>query len=181
MATLLVLIEEDVQRINAALNDFLSKSEAKAVLLVAEGGFVVLHAGNAGRIEVTALGTLAANACYATQEIAKLIDEPNFNTLYQQGEEQSLLVSTVDKYHSLIVLFSARLSVGAVKYYAGLAIHAVAQQLQKARQMTKLVAVVCVRHQNILSTRALYPRNQCSPISLQRNVHHARTFCSRDL
>ncbi len=133
MATLPVLIEEDVQRINAALSDFLSKSEAEAVLLTAEGGFVVLHAGKPGRFDVTRLGALAANAWYATQSIAHLIDEPNFSTLYQQGEKHSLLVSIVDEYHSLIVLFSARLSVGAVKFYAAPAIQAIADQLKKAK------------------------------------------------
>lgn len=132
MATLPVLIEEDVQRINAALNDFLSKSEAQVALVTAEGGFVVFHAGNTKDFDVPSLGTLAANACYATQAIASQIDEPNFTSLYQQGEKLSLLVSSVDKYHSLIVLFSAQLSVGAVKYYATLAIRAISEQLQKA-------------------------------------------------
>lgn len=132
MATLPALIEEDVQRINAALNEFLSKSEAKAVLLTAEGGFVVLHAGHTGDFDVTAFGTLAANARYATQAVAELIDEPNFNTLYQQGERFSLLATTVDRYHTLIVLFSAKQSVGAMKYYAVPTIQTIADQLKKA-------------------------------------------------
>ncbi|MBI4664358.1 MAG: roadblock/LC7 domain-containing protein [Verrucomicrobia bacterium] len=133
MATLPVLIEEDVQRIDAVLADFLAKSEAEAALVTAEGGFVVFRAGNTARFDVTALGTLAANAGSATHAIAKLIEEPNFNTLYQQGQKHSLLVSIVDDYHSLIVLFAARLSVGAVKFYAASAIQAIADQLQKAR------------------------------------------------
>jgi len=128
-----VLIEEDVERINAALNDFLSQSEAQAALVTAEGGFVIFHAGNTKDIDVTALGTLAANACYATQAIADQIDEPNFSAMYQQGEKLSLLVSTVDKYHSLVVLFPARLSVGAVKYYAASVIQTIGDQLKKAR------------------------------------------------
>jgi predicted regulator of Ras-like GTPase activity (Roadblock/LC7/MglB family) len=133
MATLPRLIEEDVRQINAVLEDFLAKSEADAALVTAEGGFVIASAGKTSELDVTALGTLAANAGYVTQAIAKLIGEPNFNTFYQQGQNQSLLVSSVDNYQSLIVLFPARLSAGSVKYYATESAQLIAQQLGKAR------------------------------------------------
>jgi predicted regulator of Ras-like GTPase activity (Roadblock/LC7/MglB family) len=134
MPSLPQLLEEDVREIDAALGEFLVKSEATAACLAAEGGFLVLQQGDSSHFDSTILGALAANAYSATQAIAKVLNEPSFATVYQQGVHSSILIAQVSRQHMLIVVFPASSSVGAVKYFAAFAIQAIAAQLSKARE-----------------------------------------------
>lgn len=134
MATLPELLDEDVQEIETALKDFLTKSEATLALITAEGGFLVVQQGDVARFDSVTLGALAANAFNAAQAIAGVLAEPGFSHIYQQGEHFSLLVSGIDEHNTMVVLFPARVSVGAVKYYVAPTINIIAAQLRKAQQ-----------------------------------------------
>ena len=69
----------------------------------------------------------------ATQGIASLVGEIDFSSVYQQGENISLLVNNVDEHCLLLVIFRAQISVGAVKYYALSTIAQLAEQLRAAQ------------------------------------------------
>lgn len=133
MSTLPQLLEEDVQNLDVALKDLIGKSEATSALILDKGGFVIGECGDTRSFDTTTLGALAAAAYAATQGIASLVGEANFSSVYQQGENYSLLVNNVDEHCLLVVIFNAQISVGAVKYYAMGAITQVARQLQVAR------------------------------------------------
>jgi predicted regulator of Ras-like GTPase activity (Roadblock/LC7/MglB family) len=133
MATLPQLLEEDVQGLDAALKDLIGKSEATSALVLDKGGFVIGECGDTRAFDTTTLGALAAAAYAATQGIASLVGEANFSSVYQQGENYSLLVNNVDEHCLLVVIFNAQISVGAVKYYAMGAITQIARQLLIAR------------------------------------------------
>ena len=128
------LIEEDVQQINAALQEFLVKSESTAALIAAEGGFLIFQQGDTSGFDLTTLSALAANAFSATQAIATILNESGFATVYQQGVQHSILIGQINRQHTLIVVFPASTSVGAVKYYAAFAVQVIATQLAKARE-----------------------------------------------
>ena len=134
MPSLPQLLEEDVQQINAALQEFLTRSEATAVLVAAEGGFLIFQQGDTSEFDPTSLSALAANAFSATQAIAGLLRESSFATVYQQGLRFSILIGQISRQHTLIVIFPASTSVGAVKYFAAFAIQAIAAQLIRARE-----------------------------------------------
>ena len=127
------LIEIDMRQIDAALNDLLVKSEATSALVIDKGGFRITQCGDLRRFDTTTIGALAAAMYAATQGIASLVSEVNFSSVYQQGENFSLLVHNVDEHCLLVVIFRAQISVGAVKYYALGAISQVAQQMQSAQ------------------------------------------------
>jgi predicted regulator of Ras-like GTPase activity (Roadblock/LC7/MglB family) len=82
---------------------------------------------------LTTIGALASGAFMANQTIAGLVNEPNFNSVYQQGEKSSMLVVNIDEHCLLIVIFSASIGVGIMKYYATGAIKRIAHQLAAAR------------------------------------------------
>lgn len=128
------LLDEDVREIERALRDFLAKSEATAALLAAEGGFLLFQQGDTSQFDSTLLGALGANAFSATQAIAKVLNEPSFASVYQQGAQFSLLIGQVNRQHLLIVVFPAKTGVGAVKYFAAFAVQAIAAQLNKAKE-----------------------------------------------
>jgi predicted regulator of Ras-like GTPase activity (Roadblock/LC7/MglB family) len=134
MASLPQLIEEDVQQLDTALRELLTKSEAAAAVVIDKGGFLIAQAGDTNAFDMTTLAALAAASFAATQGIASLVSEHNFSSIYQQGETHSMLVQNVDEYCLLVVIFKAHMSVGVVKYYAASTIPVVMQQMKAAHE-----------------------------------------------
>src|SRR5258706_4455814 len=118
MGTLPQLIEDDVQQLDDALRDLLTKSDATTALVIDKGGFLIAHAGDSRQFDLTTVAALASGAFAANQTIAGLVPEDNFNSVYQQGENFSILVMNVDEHCLLLTIFRAIVSVGIVKYYA---------------------------------------------------------------
>src|SRR5262249_30174790 len=110
MGTLPQIIEEDIEVLNGALDELLSKSEAGAALIIDKGGFLITQTGNTKGFDTMTLAALSAASFAATQGIANLVNETNFSSIYQQGESFSLLVVNVDEYCLLTVVFPARVS-----------------------------------------------------------------------
>jgi predicted regulator of Ras-like GTPase activity (Roadblock/LC7/MglB family) len=134
MPTLPQLIEEDVQRLDAELRELLEKSEANAALIIDKGGFLISSQGDTRQFDHTTVAALASGAFMATQTIATLVQETNFNSVYQQGEKFSLLVTCIDENCLLLIIFKAQLGVGAIKYFAAPAVKRIALQLQIAQE-----------------------------------------------
>jgi predicted regulator of Ras-like GTPase activity (Roadblock/LC7/MglB family) len=134
MATLPQLIEEDVQQLESVLLELLEKSDATTALIIDKGGFLIAHQGDGRQFDLTTIAALASGAYLANQTIANLVHEPNFSSVYQQGEKFSLFVVSVDECCLLAVIFKAQLSVGLVKYFSVPGAQRIAQQLQKAQQ-----------------------------------------------
>ena len=133
MATLPQLIEEDMQRLDDALREFVRHTDATAALIIDKGGFLITHQGDSSQFDVTTIGALASGAFMANQTIAGLVNETNFNSVYQQGEKSSMLVVNIDEHCLLIVIFSATIGVGTMKYFAAGTIGKIARQLVAAQ------------------------------------------------
>lgn len=133
MATLPQLIEEDIERLEADLRDLLEKSDATTALVIDKGGFLISSQGDARQFDLTTIAALASGAYLANQTIASLVHETGFNSVYQQGEKFSMLVTGIDEDCLMVVIFKAQVSVGAVKYFAGPTTKRIALQLQLAR------------------------------------------------
>ncbi|MDE3099034.1 MAG: roadblock/LC7 domain-containing protein [Verrucomicrobiota bacterium] len=131
MGTLPQLTEEDIHKLDAVLREFLTQTEATTALVIDKGGFLITHQGAANSFDLTTLGALASGAFMANQTIAGLVNEPNFSSIHQQGENFSLYVCSVDEHALLVVIFSCH--VGIVKYFAGNAIKKLAEQLNIAQ------------------------------------------------
>ena len=134
MATLPQLVEEDIQQLDEALLELLERSDATAALILDKGGFLITHQGDARQFDLTTIGALASGAYLANQTIANLVEEENFNSVYQQGEKFSMLVTNVDESSLLLIIFKAQIGVGAVKYYAASARERIARQMQTAQE-----------------------------------------------
>jgi predicted regulator of Ras-like GTPase activity (Roadblock/LC7/MglB family) len=134
MATLPQLIEEDIRHLDKTLRDFIAKADAMVALIIDKGGFLITHAGDAGDFDLTTIGALASGAFMANQTIAGLVNEPNFNSIYQQGEKTSVLAANVDENCILIVIFKAQTGVGVVKYFIPTAVKRIAKQMVAAHK-----------------------------------------------
>jgi len=134
MGTLPQLIEEDIQGLEEAQRELLEKSEATTALVIDKGGFLISSYGDARQFDLTTIAALASGAYLANQTIANLVHEPNFNSVYQQGERYSMFVLSVDEYSLLVVIFKALVSVGVVKYFALPAGEKIALQMRVAQE-----------------------------------------------
>jgi predicted regulator of Ras-like GTPase activity (Roadblock/LC7/MglB family) len=133
MVTLPQLIEDDIERLNATLREFIASTDATTALVIDKGGFLITHQGDAGEFDLTTIAALASGAFLANQTIAGLVNEPNFNSIYQQGENCSIYAMNIDEYCLLVVIFKSPFGVGVVKYYAAAAVQNIASQLKTAR------------------------------------------------
>jgi predicted regulator of Ras-like GTPase activity (Roadblock/LC7/MglB family) len=134
MATLPQLIEEDIQQLEDELRELLKESDATTALIIDKGGFLISSYGDTRQFDLTTIAALASGAFMANQTIANLVHEPSFDSVYQQGQNYSMFVVTVDEFCLLSVIFKASVSVGVVKYFAAPAATRIAEQLQIAQQ-----------------------------------------------
>lgn len=134
MATLPTLIEEDISRFGVILHTLLQHTEAATALIIDKGGFLITHQGNAEEFDLTTIAALASGAYLANQTIANLVNESNFNSVYQQGEKYSIFASQCGEECLLVVIFEAEHSVGVVKYFCAPAVEKIVAQLNAAHQ-----------------------------------------------
>jgi predicted regulator of Ras-like GTPase activity (Roadblock/LC7/MglB family) len=134
MATLPQLIEDDIQRIDETLLEFLAATDATSALVIDKGGFLISHQGDSRDFDLTTIAALSSGAYMANQTIASLVNETNFNSTYQQGEKFSIFIINVDDNCMLVVIFKSQTGVGVVKYFAGPAVKRIACQLEIAQE-----------------------------------------------
>ena len=134
MGTLPQLLEEDIQRLEDELRELLTESDATTAAVIDKGGFLITTQGDAREFDWTTIAALASGAYLANQTIANLVNETNFNSVYQQGERMSMFVMCIDESVLLAVIFRAQVSVGAVKYFATPCCAHIAEQMIIAQQ-----------------------------------------------
>ena len=128
------LNQEDLDHLNLVMGELLTKSEAHVALLVEKAGYLIHQCGNPSSIDATTFATLGSNAYNAVQFMAQLVNENNFTSMYQQGENFSTLMVNVDENSLLVIVFPTHLTVGSMKYYATPAARSIADRIVVAGQ-----------------------------------------------
>jgi predicted regulator of Ras-like GTPase activity (Roadblock/LC7/MglB family) len=128
------LNQEDIDLIDRTLQELLQKSEAHLALLVEKAGYLIHQSGNQDTLDTTTFATLGSNAYNAVQFMAGLVNETNFTSMYQQGENFSTLMVNVDENSLLVIVFPTHLTVGSMKYYAGPAVRAINDRIKIAAE-----------------------------------------------
>jgi predicted regulator of Ras-like GTPase activity (Roadblock/LC7/MglB family) len=107
--------EDDFAAITKALQRFLDDANARCALLVDRSGQLVATVGEQPRFDSTAFATLTAADFSANDQLAKLIGERDFNSLFHQGEKESMYLADVARRLILVVLFDSRTTLGLVR------------------------------------------------------------------
>lgn len=107
--------EEDFSALTQVLQRFLFDSNARCALLVDRSGQLVTFAGDRPTFDVTAFATLTAADFSANDQLARLIGESDFNTLFHQGDRESMLLADVARRVILVALFDNRTTLGLVR------------------------------------------------------------------
>jgi len=107
--------EDDFVAITRSLQRLLADCEARCALLVDRNGQLVATVGDQPDFDPTAFATLTAADFSANDQLAKLIGETDFNSLFHQGEKESMYLADVARRVILVVLFDTRTTVGMVR------------------------------------------------------------------
>jgi predicted regulator of Ras-like GTPase activity (Roadblock/LC7/MglB family) len=107
--------EEDFSAINETLERFLASANARSALLVDRAGQLVATAGEQPTFDPMAFATLTAADFSANDQLAKLIGENDFKTLFHQGETSSMYLADVARRVILVVVFDNRTTLGLVR------------------------------------------------------------------
>jgi predicted regulator of Ras-like GTPase activity (Roadblock/LC7/MglB family) len=107
--------EDDFWAITTELEQFLRECNARCALLVDRSGQLVATVGERPKFDPTAFSTLAAADFSANDQLAKLIGEKDFNSLFHQGVKESMYLADVARRVILVVLFDNRTTLGLVR------------------------------------------------------------------
>jgi predicted regulator of Ras-like GTPase activity (Roadblock/LC7/MglB family) len=107
--------EEVFEKVEGILRKLKETSNANAVLLIDKAGQVITSVGDLSKLDVTSFATLSAADFAATSQLAELIGERSFSSLFHQGEKDSLFISLVADRVILAVLFDSRTTLGLIK------------------------------------------------------------------
>src|SRR5215212_8977549 len=107
--------EDDYGAITESLNRFLGEANARCAMLVDRAGQLVATVGEQPTFDPTAFATLTAADFSANDQLAKLIGENDFNSLFHQGEKESMYLADIARRVILVVLFDNRTTLGLVR------------------------------------------------------------------
>lgn len=107
--------EEDFNAITRSLEKFLFESNARCALLVDRTGQLVATVGEKPAFDPTAFATLTAADFSANDQLARMVGETDFNSLFHQGEKESMYLADVARRVILVTLFDNRTTLGLVR------------------------------------------------------------------
>jgi predicted regulator of Ras-like GTPase activity (Roadblock/LC7/MglB family) len=107
--------QDDFTSITESLKRFLGDTNSRCALLVDRSGQLVTSVGEAPGLDTTAFATLTAADYSANDQLAKLVGENDFSSLFHQGEKDSIYVADVARRLLLVIIFDSRTTVGLVR------------------------------------------------------------------
>jgi predicted regulator of Ras-like GTPase activity (Roadblock/LC7/MglB family) len=105
----------DSERIEQILGSLLYESNANCALLVDRTGQLVTTVGEQPNFDSAAFASLTAADFSANDQLASLIGEEEFSSLFHQGRNESMYLADVGKRLILVVLFSHQTTLGLVR------------------------------------------------------------------
>ncbi|HEY3267897.1 MAG TPA: roadblock/LC7 domain-containing protein [Armatimonadota bacterium] len=126
----IVIGEAEYTRINDCLKSFLRESQGKCAILVDRDGQMLAKQGFTQNLDTVSLSALTAGAIASTQEIARLLGEPEFSVLFHQGTHDHIHFSLVGSRAILMSVFDDRTTIGLIRLVAAQSVDALASLLE---------------------------------------------------
>ena len=109
------IFEEDYWAIHSILTELLKNSNAQSTLVIDRTGQLVSQCGPEVDFDLTSFASLCAADFEANYQLAKLIGERDFSTLFHQGARESMYLAKIAKGVVLVVLFTKSTTLGLVR------------------------------------------------------------------
>jgi predicted regulator of Ras-like GTPase activity (Roadblock/LC7/MglB family) len=109
------IYEEDYWAITSVLKELLKNSNSQSVLLIDKTGQLIASVGIEPDFDLMSFASLCAADFEANSQLATLIGEKDFSTLYHQGSDESMYLARIASSIILVVLFNKRTTLGLVR------------------------------------------------------------------
>lgn len=110
-----MITEQQGEALRYVLSGILVRADTEAVFVCDKGGNIVDHVSlDEQELDVT-IAALASGSFAATGELARLIGEPTFRSVYHKGENKSVYMQNLGPGFLILVLFGNKTTVGMVK------------------------------------------------------------------
>ncbi|MDX1674000.1 MAG: roadblock/LC7 domain-containing protein [Longimicrobiales bacterium] len=106
---------EDLKRVDRLLESFVSEAGARCALLLDRAGRPLTAFGETQELDQTSFASLAAADFDASDELAGLLGEREFTSLYHQGVDGSMYLSEISGIAILAAVFDRRTTLGMVR------------------------------------------------------------------
>jgi len=107
--------EIEFQAIKDCLEELCRETKSLSVMLIDKAGQLITSAGNVSSIDIPSFATLSAADFAATSNLADLIGEHDFSTLFHQGVRKSIYVSLIADKVILAIIFTKETTLGLVR------------------------------------------------------------------
>lgn len=134
--TNLVISDPDLNTISAVLLKLMHDTNATSSLLIDKSGQVISVQGSESRSNATTLGALLAGVFSSSREVAKLLNEKDFRSIFQQGVQESIYTSMVEEQWLLVIIFDKFTHIGLVKVLSKKATEELGRVLDRVRSDT---------------------------------------------
>ena len=114
------LYGETYNKVEGCLDELLSKSHARYAMIIDLKGFVLIHKRALWAPKppsLDSLATLVASNYSANTAIAKLLGEPGFKEMVQQGQEVGVYFEELEDKALLVNIFDKSAALGRVKLF----------------------------------------------------------------
>lgn len=106
---------DDLRRVDRLLEAFVREAGARCALLLDRRGRPLTAVGDTDDLDETSFASLAAADFEASDQLAGLLGEQEFNALYHQGVEGSMYLSDISGVAILAAVFDRRTTLGMVR------------------------------------------------------------------
>jgi predicted regulator of Ras-like GTPase activity (Roadblock/LC7/MglB family) len=106
---------DDVRRIEQLLKRLVTDAHTRCALLVDRAGRLLSRVGQVEDLDETTFASLASAGFAASDQLAVLLGEDEFSSLYHHGAQRSMFLADIDGTAILAVLFDTRTTLGMVR------------------------------------------------------------------
>lgn len=106
---------DDVAAFEELLREFVTDTGALCTMLVDRTGRLLAHAGDTSGLDGVAFASLASADFAASDQLAELLGEAEFTSLYHHGAERSMFLAEIGGAAILAALFDTRTTLGMVR------------------------------------------------------------------
>ena len=109
------LSESDAARFTTLLGTFVEETQAFCALLCDRTGRLLTQSGDTGAMDNTTFASLVAGDFAASDQLAKLLGEEEFSSLYHAGEGRSMYLADVSGWAILAAVFDGKTTLGMIR------------------------------------------------------------------
>lgn len=114
----MILFPEDIDLLNDVLSQLAKKANLLLAVLINKDGRLLTSQGSLAGIDIVSMAALVAGNSASMLAIANLMGENEFSSMYHQGNEKHIFISTVDENTFLCLVFDDRTNIDRVKVFA---------------------------------------------------------------